>query len=86
MPSLRADFLEQLREGERMTGRRMEFKTSTAETREAELSWEDIEVEGTMRPCILAFMRDIPRPSVWKRSSSRPRRWRPWGVWPGSRP
>ena len=57
LPSLRADFLEQLREGEKVTGRRMEFKTSTAETREAELSWEDIEVEG--QPCILAFMRDI---------------------------
>jgi hypothetical protein len=35
----------------------MEFKTSTAETREAELSWEEIEVDG--QPCILAFMRDV---------------------------
>ena len=57
LPSLRADFLQQLREGEKVTGRRMEFKTSTAETREAELSWEEIEVDG--QPCILAFMRDI---------------------------
>jgi two-component system cell cycle sensor histidine kinase/response regulator CckA len=57
LPSLRADFLQQLREGEKVTGRRMEFKTSTAETREAELSWEEIEVDG--QPCILAFMRDV---------------------------
>jgi len=57
LPSLRADFLQQLRKGEKVTGRRMEFKTSTAETREAELSWEEIEVDG--QPCILAFMRDI---------------------------
>jgi PAS domain S-box-containing protein len=57
LPSLRADLLQQLREGEKVTGRRMEFKTSAAETREAELSWEKIEVEG--QPCLLAFMRDI---------------------------
>ncbi len=57
LPSLRAHLLEQLREGEKVTGRRMEFKTSTAETREAELSWEKIEVEG--QSCLLAFMRDI---------------------------
>jgi two-component system, cell cycle sensor histidine kinase and response regulator CckA len=57
LPSLRADFLQQLREGEKVTGRRMEFKTSTAETREAEMSWEEIEVDG--QPCILAFTRDI---------------------------
>src|ERR1700723_1071097 len=57
LPSLRADLLQQLREGVKVTGRRMEFKTSAAETREAELSWEEIAVEG--QPCILAFMRDI---------------------------
>jgi PAS domain S-box-containing protein len=56
-PSLRIDLLRQLREGEKITERRMEFKTATAETREAELSWEEIEVEG--QPCLLAFMRDI---------------------------
>jgi two-component system, cell cycle sensor histidine kinase and response regulator CckA len=57
LPSLRADFLQQLLEGDKVRRRRMEFKTSTAETREAELSWEEIEVDG--QPCILAFMRDI---------------------------
>jgi two-component system cell cycle sensor histidine kinase/response regulator CckA len=57
LPSLRADLLQELREGDKVTGRRMEFKTSTAETREAEMSWEEIEVEG--QPCLLAFMRDI---------------------------
>jgi two-component system cell cycle sensor histidine kinase/response regulator CckA len=56
-PSLRIGLLRQLREGDKITNRRMEFKTSTAETREAELSWEEIEVEG--KPCLLAFMRDI---------------------------
>jgi two-component system cell cycle sensor histidine kinase/response regulator CckA len=57
LPSLRKDFLRELREGGAVTERRMQFKTSTAETREAELSWEEIEVEG--QPCLLAFMRDI---------------------------
>ncbi len=57
LPSLRADFLQQLLERGKVRRRRMEFRTSTAEIREAELSWEDIEVEG--QPCILAFMRDI---------------------------
>jgi two-component system, cell cycle sensor histidine kinase and response regulator CckA len=57
LPSLRADFLQQLLEGDKVRRRRMEFRTSTAETREAELSWEEIEVDG--QPCILAFMRDI---------------------------
>jgi PAS domain S-box-containing protein len=57
LPSLREDLLQQLRNGEKVTDRRMEFKTSTAETREAELSWEEIEVEG--QACLLSFMRDI---------------------------
>jgi len=57
LPSVRTDLLQRLREGRRVTDRRMQFKTSTAEIREAELSWEEIEVEG--QPCLLAFMRDI---------------------------
>jgi len=57
LPSLRTDLLRQLREGGSVTDCRMQFRTSTAETREAELSWEKIEVAG--QPCLLAFMRDI---------------------------
>jgi PAS domain S-box-containing protein len=57
LPSLRAELLQLLLGGEKVTDRRMEFKTSTAETRVAELSWEEIEVEG--QPCLLSFMRDI---------------------------
>jgi len=57
LPSLRTDLLRQLRESGSVRDRRMQFKTSTAETREAELSWEEIEVAG--QPCLLAFMRDI---------------------------
>jgi len=57
LPSFRADLLRQLRDGGRVVDQRMEFKTSTGEIREAELSWEEIEVEG--QPCLLSFMRDI---------------------------
>jgi two-component system cell cycle sensor histidine kinase/response regulator CckA len=57
LPSLRTDLLRQHREGGGVTDRRMKFKTATAEIREAELSWEPIEVEG--QACLLAFMRDI---------------------------
>jgi two-component system cell cycle sensor histidine kinase/response regulator CckA len=57
LPSPRTDLLRQLRDGGNVTDRRMEFKTSTGEIREAELSWEPIEVDG--QPCLLAFMRDI---------------------------
>lgn len=57
LPSLRVDLLQQLREDGRVTDRPMQFNSSTAELREAELSWEKIEIEG--QPCLLAFMRDI---------------------------
>jgi two-component system cell cycle sensor histidine kinase/response regulator CckA len=57
LPSLRTALVRQLREGEKVTDHRMEFKTSMGEIREAELSWEKIEVEG--QPCLLSFMRDI---------------------------
>jgi two-component system cell cycle sensor histidine kinase/response regulator CckA len=57
LPSLRADLLRQLREGGSVTDRPMQFNSATAEIREAELSWEKIEIEG--QPCLLAFMRDI---------------------------
>jgi two-component system cell cycle sensor histidine kinase/response regulator CckA len=57
LPSLRADLLRQLREGGSVVDHRMEFKTSTGEIREAELSWGEIEVEG--QPCLLSFMHDI---------------------------
>ena len=57
LPSLRADLLRQLQEGGSVVDYRMEFKTSTGEVREAELSWGEIEVEG--QPCLLSFMHDI---------------------------
>jgi two-component system cell cycle sensor histidine kinase/response regulator CckA len=57
LPSLRTDLLGRLRDGGSVTDRRMEFKTSTGEVREAELSWEPIEVDG--QSCLLAFMRDV---------------------------
>jgi two-component system, cell cycle sensor histidine kinase and response regulator CckA len=57
LPSLRTDLLRQLREGGSVTDHRMQFKTATGEIREAELSWEPIEVDG--QPCLLAFTRDI---------------------------
>jgi PAS domain S-box-containing protein len=57
LPSLRTDLLRQLREGGNVTDHRMQLRTSTGEIREAELSWEPIEVDG--QPCLLAFMRDI---------------------------
>src|SRR3984957_2164499 len=57
VPSLRTDLLQQLREGVRVTDRRVQYKTALGETRDAELSWEQIEVEG--QRCLLAFMRDI---------------------------
>jgi two-component system cell cycle sensor histidine kinase/response regulator CckA len=57
LPLLRTDLLRHLREGGSVTDRPMQFKTSKAEIREAELSWEEIEIEG--QPCLLAFMRDI---------------------------
>ena len=56
-PSLRADLLRPLRVGGRVTNHRMEFRTSTGEIRQAELSWEEIEVDG--HSCLLSFMRDI---------------------------
>jgi two-component system cell cycle sensor histidine kinase/response regulator CckA len=57
LPSLRSDFLRRLQEGGRVTDHRMKFKASTGEIRDAELSWEKIDVEG--QPCLLSFMRDI---------------------------
>jgi two-component system cell cycle sensor histidine kinase/response regulator CckA len=57
LPPLRTDLLRRLREGEGVTGHRMQFKTSTAEIRDAELSWDEIEIDGNT--CLLAFMRDI---------------------------
>ena len=40
-----------------MTDYPLQYRTSTAEIREAELTWGRIEVEG--QPCLLSFMRDI---------------------------
>ena len=57
LPSLRTELLRQSREGGMVTDFRMQYRTSLAEIREAELSWEQIEVEG--QPCLLAFMRDV---------------------------
>ena len=56
-PSLRIDLLRQLRAGGKVTDVRVQFKTSTAEIRDAELTWERIEAEG--QPCLLAFICDI---------------------------
>jgi len=57
LPSLRTELLGELRKGAAVMDHRMEFKTSKGETREAELSWDEIEVDG--QSCLLAFMRDI---------------------------
>jgi two-component system, cell cycle sensor histidine kinase and response regulator CckA len=56
-PSQRLELLRQLQEGGAVTDARMQYKNSTAETREAKMSWVKIEVEG--QPCLLAFIRDI---------------------------
>jgi two-component system cell cycle sensor histidine kinase/response regulator CckA len=56
-PSLRLDFLERLHGGRDVIDLPMQYKNATGEIREAELSWERIEVEG--HPCLLSFMRDI---------------------------
>jgi PAS domain S-box-containing protein len=56
-PSQRIDLLRRLQEGGVVKDAAVQFKTSTAEVREGELSWERIEVEG--QPCLLAFIRDI---------------------------
>ena len=57
LPSLRLELLRQLKEGGSVKDYRMQYRTSTAEIREAELSWEQIEVDE--QPCLLAFMRDV---------------------------
>ena len=57
LPTLRADLLRQLSTGASVVDHRVEFQTSMGETREAELSWEEIDVDG--QPCLLSFMRDI---------------------------
>jgi PAS domain S-box-containing protein len=57
LPSLRIDLLRQLQEGGDVTDLRMQYRSSTGEIREAELSWERVEVEG--HPCLLSFMRDV---------------------------
>jgi two-component system cell cycle sensor histidine kinase/response regulator CckA len=57
VPSLSTDLLHQLREGARVMDHRVQYKTSMGEIRDAELSWEQLEVDG--QPCLLAFMRDI---------------------------
>jgi two-component system, cell cycle sensor histidine kinase and response regulator CckA len=56
-PPQRSVLLRQLQQGGTVTDARMQYKTSTAEIREAKMSWVKIEVEG--QPCLLAFIRDI---------------------------
>jgi two-component system, cell cycle sensor histidine kinase and response regulator CckA len=57
LPTIRTDLLRLIRERGSVTDHRVQFRTAKAEIRDAELTWEPIEVEG--QPCLLAFMRDI---------------------------
>jgi two-component system cell cycle sensor histidine kinase/response regulator CckA len=56
-PSKRSEMIQQLREGGRVTELRTQYKTSTGETREADVSSELIELEG--QACVLAITRDV---------------------------
>jgi PAS domain S-box-containing protein len=56
-PSQRSDMLRQLHEKGRVTSFRTQYKTSAGEIREAELSAEQIELEGLH--CVLTITRDI---------------------------
>jgi two-component system cell cycle sensor histidine kinase/response regulator CckA len=56
-PSQRMEMLELLRKDGRVTEFRAQYKTSTGEHRETEVSAELIELEG--QPCVLAITRDI---------------------------
>jgi two-component system cell cycle sensor histidine kinase/response regulator CckA len=56
-PSQRINLVRQLQELGAVTDACIQYKTSTAEIREAKMSWVKIEVEG--QPCLLAFIRDI---------------------------
>ena len=56
-PSHRIEMLRQLAERGRVTGLRTQFRTSTGEIREADVSAELIELDG--QKCMLAITRDI---------------------------